>query len=282
MSLVFFILFTVFGYVCGSFCSAIIVSRLFSLPDPRTEGSLNPGATNVLRLAGKKYAAMVLIGDMLKGFIPVVLARSLGMGPVITSFTCFAAVLGHMYPMFFKFKGGKGVATALGGLLGLSFLTGVATIIIWLIIANFTGYASLASIISLLLAPLYAILGFGSLDVFLPLFFVALLILYKHRNNINRLIDGEEPKLKFSRQQFSEVTDDIVIDEQVNQAFEEEEKSADDVIIVAPETTSAESAEPINQEPPTAAEQPIFTDPVTPEPNKSTAKKQKAKKDEAP
>ncbi|WP_419420190.1 glycerol-3-phosphate 1-O-acyltransferase PlsY [Legionella sp. D16C41] len=280
LSFLFFIIFVLFGYICGSFCSAIIVSRIFSLPDPRLEGSLNPGATNVLRLSGKRYASLVLIGDILKGFIPVILAKSLGLGPVISSFTCLAAILGHMYPIFFKFQGGKGVATALGGLLGLSFLAGFVTIIIWLIVANFTGYASLASIIALTLAPLYSIFGFGSIDVFLPLFFMAILIIYKHRNNINRLIDGDEPKLNFSKHHFSEVTEDIVIDEQVNQAFEEEEKTAD---VVSPEeslaraeasdSTATDNQEDINREPPTAAEQPIINDPT------STTTKQQPKQD---
>ncbi|STX50494.1 transmembrane protein [Legionella busanensis] len=284
-----FIIFVIFGYICGSFCSAIIVSRLFSLPDPRLEGSLNPGATNVLRLAGKKYAALVLVGDMLKGFIPVILARSLGLGPIITSFTCLAAVVGHMYPVFFKFQGGKGVATALGGLLGLSFVTGIATIVIWLIVANFTGYASLASIIALIFAPLYSILGFGSVDVFIPLFFMTFLIIYKHRNNINRLIDRDEPKLSFSKHRFSDVTEDIVVDEQVNQAFEEEEKTAD--IIIEDESANKPTEEPIYatadqqedsaSEPPSAAEQPIFTDPATPE-TVRTPKKKKKKSDNEP
>lgn len=287
MSLLFFIFFSIVGYLCGSFCSAIIVSRLFSLPDPRVEGSLNPGATNVLRLAGKKYAALVLLGDMLKGFLPVILAKSLGMGPIITSFTCLAAVLGHMYPVFFKFQGGKGVATALGGLLGLSFLAGIVTVVFWFIIAKFTGYASLASIISLVLAPLYSSLDVGNVDVFLPLFFMALLILYKHRNNINRLIDGEEPKLKFSHHQFSEVADDMIVNEQVNQAFEEEEKVADEVIIEEDSSDSVE--EPINkaaasedtviQESPTAVEQPIISDSATPEINKSHKQKKNPNKD---
>ncbi|WP_207385967.1 glycerol-3-phosphate 1-O-acyltransferase PlsY [Legionella gresilensis] len=285
-----FIIFAIFGYICGSFCSAIIVSRLFSLPDPRLEGSLNPGATNVLRLAGKKYAALVLVGDMLKGFIPVILARSLDLGPFITSFTCLAAVVGHMYPVFFKFQGGKGVATALGGLLGLSFVTGIATIVIWLIVANFTGYASLASIISLIFAPLYSILGFGSVDVFIPLFFMTFLIIYKHRNNINRLIDRDEPKLSFSKHRFSDVTDDIVVDEQVNQAFEEEEKTADTIVedVSATEpteepiyATADQQEDNITSEPPSAAEQPIITDPATPE-TVETSKKKRKKSDNKP
>lgn len=189
----------IIGYLLGSLCSAIIVSRLFSLPDPRTEGSRNPGATNVLRLAGKKYAAIVLLGDMLKGLIPVLLAKVLGAGPTTVGFTCLAAVIGHMYPIFFRFHGGKGVATALGGLLGVHFILGIMVIATWLLVANFTRYSSLASIISILLAPMFAMLTIGKLEIFPPLFLVALFVLYQHRNNITRLIDGEEPKIRFSR-----------------------------------------------------------------------------------
>lgn len=190
---------TAIGYLCGSLSSAIIVSRLFSLPDPRQNGSKNPGATNVLRLAGKKYAIMVLFGDVLKGLLPVLLAKVLGSPPSLVAYTCFAAVFGHMYPIFFDFKGGKGVATALGGLLGLHFIVGVVVIATWLLVANFSRYSSLASIISLTFAPFFTILVTESISTFLPLFFMTVFILYKHRANITRLIDGEEPKMTFRR-----------------------------------------------------------------------------------
>ncbi|CDZ76726.1 G3P acyltransferase [Legionella massiliensis] len=188
----------VVGYLFGSVCSAVIVSQLFSLPDPRTEGSKNPGATNVLRLAGKKYAAIVLLGDMLKGLLPVLLAKILGADHVAICFTALAAVIGHMYPVFFRFHGGKGVATALGALLGVNFILGVMVIATWLLVANFTRYSSLASIVSIILAPIYAMLAIGHLEIFPPLFFITLLVIYQHRNNITRLIDGEEPKIKAS------------------------------------------------------------------------------------
>ncbi|MBA2651303.1 MAG: glycerol-3-phosphate 1-O-acyltransferase PlsY, partial [Tatlockia sp.] len=186
------------GYLLGSICSAIVVSRLFSLPDPRTEGSMNPGATNVLRLAGKKYAIIVLLGDMLKGLIPVLIAKALGAGPIIASFTCLAAVLGHMYPIFFGFRGGKGVATAIGALLGLNLILGVMVIATWLIVANFTRYSSLASLISIVLSPIYSLFTINRLELLTPLSLIALFIVYQHRNNITRLIDGDEPKIKFS------------------------------------------------------------------------------------
>ena len=188
----------VVGYLVGSVCSAVIVSRLFDLPDPRQEGSKNPGATNVLRLAGKQYAIIVLLADMLKGLLPVLLAKLLGGGPIIVGFTCFAAVLGHMYPIYFNFKGGKGVATAIGALLGFHFILGVIVIATWLLIANFTRYSSLASIVSLLLAPFYSLYAARGFEAFPPLMCIALFVIYKHRDNISRLIDGTESKIDLS------------------------------------------------------------------------------------
>lgn len=196
LSVLLFVLVIVIGYLCGSVCSAIIVSQIFSLPNPCTEGSRNPGATNVLRLAGKKYAAIVLIGDMLKGLLPVLLAKFLGAGPATLGFTCLAAVIGHMYPVFFDFKGGKGVATALGALMGLHFIMGVVVLTTWILVANFTRYSSLASLISLTLAPLMAVASIGHPDTFPPILLMTALIIYKHRDNISRLIDGTEPKIK--------------------------------------------------------------------------------------
>ncbi|RUR17621.1 glycerol-3-phosphate 1-O-acyltransferase [Legionella sp. km535] len=194
-----FLFLVILAYLMGSFCSAIIVCRVFGLPDPTVEGSKNPGATNVLRLAGKKYAALVMVGDVLKGTIPVLIAKALGATPVTIAFTALAAVVGHMFPVFFKFKGGKGVATAIGALLGFHFIIGVLVAATWLLVANFSRYSSLASIVSISLSPFYTLLLVGQLDIFPPLFFIALLVLYKHKNNINRLIDGVEPKIKFKQ-----------------------------------------------------------------------------------
>ncbi|KTC86162.1 MULTISPECIES: glycerol-3-phosphate 1-O-acyltransferase PlsY [Legionella] len=223
MAVLVFIFFVALGYLSGSVCSAVIVSRLFSLPDPRISGSQNPGATNVLRLAGKKYAAMVLIADMLKGLLPVLLAKIFDAEPITISFTCLAAVLGHMYPVFFGFHGGKGVATAIGALLGLHFILGVIVIATWLLVANFTRYSSLASIISMALAPLYALLTIGRLDIFPPLFFIALFVLYKHRNNITRLIDGDEPKIKFKRSNLDEEIIAAIEEQAIDNQLDEEE-----------------------------------------------------------
>lgn len=180
----------------GSFSSAIIVCKLFGLPDPRTEGSGNAGATNVLRFAGKSYALLVMLGDVLKGTIPVLVAKAMNADVTIVGFTALAAVIGHVYPLFFNFKGGKGVATAIGALLGFHFIVGVMVAATWILVANFTRYSSLASMTSITLSPFYVLLLTGQLDAFPPLFIMVLLILYKHRSNISRLMDGVEPKIK--------------------------------------------------------------------------------------
>lgn len=197
MSALFFTLIISLSYLAGSICSAVIVSRMFSLPDPRSTGSNNPGATNVLRLAGKKYAVIVLLADALKGFLPILIAKILGVGLMTMSFACLAAVIGHMFPFFFDFKGGKGVATALGALLGLNFILGILVIGTWLLVAYFSRYSSLASMISIILAPFFAFCLFGQFSVIPGLLLMSLFILYKHKNNITRLIDKEEPKIQF-------------------------------------------------------------------------------------
>lgn len=200
-----FILLVVLGYLIGSISSAIIISRVFALPDPRAEGSKNPGATNVLRLSGMHYAAGVVIADILKGTLPVLIGQLFHASPTTLGFTALAAVVGHVFPIFFEFKGGKGVATAIGAMYGLNLFLGVLVSAIWLLLANFTRYASLASIITVCLAPLLAITIMGELDVFPPLFFITLLVLYKHRNNITRLMDGNEPKIKLKQNILEEV-----------------------------------------------------------------------------
>ncbi|MFT4060026.1 MAG: glycerol-3-phosphate 1-O-acyltransferase PlsY [Legionella sp.] len=199
----------IFAYLMGSICSAVIVSKTFSLPDPRTEGSNNPGATNVLRLAGKKFALLVLITDILKGTIPVLVAKIFSDDPMLLGFVALAAVIGHMYPVFFNFEGGKGVATAIGALLGFQFIMGTMVIATWLLIARFTRYSSLASIISICLAPFYGLIMIGHIEIFPPLFLMALLIIIKHKNNISRLLDGVEPKIQLKKTNvFEEVMDD--------------------------------------------------------------------------
>lgn len=191
-----FVFFVAIGYLMGSLNAAILVSRFFSLPDPRAEGSKNPGATNVLRLAGKQYASLVMLVDLLKGLIPVVLAQFFNASPVVVSFTAFAAVLGHMYPVFFEFKGGKGVATSIGALLAFHLSIGILVALTWLLVAKLTRYSSLASIVSICLAPLFSLLLFTDIATFPALFLIALFVLFKHAANISRLILGKEHKIK--------------------------------------------------------------------------------------
>lgn len=189
------IFYIIVAYCVGSICSAVIVCRLFGYPDPRTAGSNNPGATNVLRIAGKQCAIAVLIADMLKGFLPVLLVNLLGGNSILLGFVALAAVLGHMFPIFFKFKGGKGVATALGAILGLYWLLGAMVIATWLIIARLTRYSSLASILSVTAAPFYSLMILGNVNAFIPLMIITLFVLYKHHENILRLIDKTESKI---------------------------------------------------------------------------------------
>jgi len=187
------------AYLVGSISSAILVCRLAELPDPRTEGSKNPGATNVLRIGGKKYAIMVLMADLLKGLLPLLLAHALNLSSSAMAYTCLAAVAGHMYPVFFKFKGGKGVATALGAFLGFHFIMGSVAIATWLIVANFTRLSSLASIVAITLMPFYSLFVTGNLNAFYPLLLIAIFVLYQHRENISRLVVGMEPKINIKR-----------------------------------------------------------------------------------
>jgi acyl phosphate:glycerol-3-phosphate acyltransferase len=189
--------FVVIGYFCGSLSSAIIVSRLMHLPDPRTVGSKNPGATNVLRVSGKLPALLVLIADMLKGLLPVLVARILGLSGFELGLVAFCAFLGHLYPIFFGFKGGKGVATFFGTIFALSVWAGIATIVTWILIALIFRYSSLAALIAAILSPIYfaIFIDFGYL---IPLLAMSLIILWNHRSNIARLRMGTESKIKLS------------------------------------------------------------------------------------
>jgi len=187
------------AYLFGSICSAVIVSKLCHLKDPRLEGSKNPGATNVLRLSGKKYAVIVLLVDMLKGTLPVLLAHLFGLHPFVLGVVCLAAVLGHIYPIFFNFKGGKGVATALGALLGLSPLLGLCVIMTWLLTALISHFSSLASIVALSLAPVYVLFFSNKAQALLPLLILAAVVLYQHRENCTRLCNKTEPKINLSK-----------------------------------------------------------------------------------
>lgn len=180
------------AYLVGSLSSAVVLCKLAGLPDPRTQGSGNPGATNVMRFGGKKLAAVVLIIDVLKGVIPVLAGRLLGVDIEILALIALFAFLGHLYPVFFQFKGGKGVATALGAFLALSPLMALAALITWLIVFSLSKISSLSAIIAAVLAPLFSFWlvdsGFATGMVLL----IALLLLMRHSGNIRRLLAGQE------------------------------------------------------------------------------------------
>ncbi len=194
-----FFIFLIIGYGLGSLSSAIIVSKLMKLQDPRTGGSKNPGTTNVLRLSGKFPAVIVLVCDILKGFLPVIIGLLLGLGGLSATLIGLAAIVGHMYPAYYQFKGGKGVATALGVLFALSIYLFIAVIIIWLLVAIITRFSSLASMIAIGLSP--ALATYLTNPHYFPgLVIIAILIICKHWENILRLIEGKESKIKLKRQ----------------------------------------------------------------------------------
>jgi glycerol-3-phosphate acyltransferase PlsY len=195
---------TLAAYLVGSLSFAVIVSRLMGLEDPRTFGSRNPGATNVLRSGNKGAAIVTLLLDALKGFLPVFAVRlwgkSFGLDDGTVAMVGLAAFLGHLWPVFFKFQGGKGVATFIGVVFGIHPLLGVATGATWLIIAFFFRYSSLASLVSAAFAPAYYLLGdhiqwYSDPFVATALFAMAVLLAYRHRENIGRLMRGKESRL---------------------------------------------------------------------------------------
>ncbi|WP_404391156.1 glycerol-3-phosphate 1-O-acyltransferase PlsY [Pseudoalteromonas phenolica] len=181
------------AYLIGSVSSAVLVCQLFKLPDPRFSGSNNPGATNVLRLGGKLPAALVLAFDILKGTIPVWGAYFLGVEPNWLGAIAVAACLGHIYPVFFHFNGGKAVATAFGALLPIGLSLGGLLIATWAIVVWLTRYSSLGAIVTVALAPLYTWLIKPLYTV--PVSFLTVLIIFRHRANIKRLLQGKEPKI---------------------------------------------------------------------------------------
>jgi len=192
------------AYLVGSLSFAVIVSRAMGLNDPRTFGSKNPGATNVLRSGSKAAAIVTLFLDAFKGWLPVMLVKwygaPYGLGDGTMAMVGLAAFLGHLFPVFFKFEGGKGVATALGVLLATSWILGLATGITWLLIAYFFRYSSFASLVSSVFAPVYYIFGDGVVwamdkSVMLSTAVMSLLLIWRHAENIGRLAKGTESKL---------------------------------------------------------------------------------------
>ena len=193
------ILFAMGAYLIGSVSFAIVVSKLLRLEDPRTYGSQNPGATNVLRTGNKLAAVLTLVGDCSKGWFAVVLAiyfsTPLELGITGVSLAAFAVFAGHVWPIFFGFKGGKGVATALGVLLALSPPVGVTTLCTWIIIAYTYRYSSLAALVAAVFAPIYQLLLFGPGVKLAAIFFMSVILVYRHRGNIANLRAGTETRL---------------------------------------------------------------------------------------
>lgn len=184
------------GYLFGSISTAILVCRVMGLPDPRTDGSFNPGATNVLRLGGKKAAIMTLVGDMLKGLLPVLLARMLDADPLILAGTALAAFLGHLYPVFFRFQGGKGVATALGVLYGLNWQVALLSSLIWLVMAFIFRYSSLAALTAMVLMPGIFWWLQPEPAIVIGMAIMSVILIWRHRSNIANLLTGDEKKIR--------------------------------------------------------------------------------------
>lgn len=180
------------AYLAGSISSAILVCKLMSLPDPRDQGSGNPGATNVMRIGGKKAAAITLLGDLLKGLLPVYFANVLNVSPEIVAMTGLAAFLGHLYPVFFGFKGGKGVATSIGVLLGFSWWLGLIFMAIWLSIYKISKISSLSALVASTISPVVTWYLTKEIYLLLAALVITIILLWRHKSNIQRLLAGQE------------------------------------------------------------------------------------------
>ena len=183
------------AYLAGSAASAVLVCHAMGLPDPRGEGSGNPGATNVLRIGGKGPAALTLAGDVLKGVLPVLLARSLALSPTVEALSALAAFLGHLYPLYFRFQGGKGMATALGAIAALAWPVAGIMCALWLAVAAATRFSSLASMTAAVAAPVAALWLAPHPGNLAVLVVIAAFLLWRHRGNVQRLIDGTESRI---------------------------------------------------------------------------------------
>jgi len=193
------IIFTIAAYLIGSISFAVVASRAFGLSDPRTYGSKNPGATNVLRSGSKKAAIATLVGDCAKGWLAVWLAihfsEQFDFGDGTVALVAIAVFLGHLWPVFFRFVGGKGVATALGVLLGLNPWLGLATLVTWVVVAYAFRYSSLAALVAAVFAPFYYGLLFGADEKLFAVIVMSALLLWRHSGNITNLIAGKEPRI---------------------------------------------------------------------------------------
>jgi acyl phosphate:glycerol-3-phosphate acyltransferase len=183
------------AYLIGSLSAAIIVCRLLGLEDPREGGSKNPGATNVLRLHGKTAGILSLTGDLLKGVIPVLVARYSGTPDEVIALSGLAVFLGHLYPVFFKFQGGKGVATSLGVLLATSWLLGLSFMMTWLTVASISRYSSLAGMTAALCSAIFALWLTSNIAYPIVFLIMAIFLITRHQQNITRLLAGTESKI---------------------------------------------------------------------------------------
>jgi glycerol-3-phosphate acyltransferase PlsY len=183
------------AYLLGSISFAMIAAKLFGLADPRSYGSGNPGATNVLRSGNKKAALFTLIGDALKGWVAVFVAQQMGFSDSVIGLVALAVFFGHLFPIFLKFKGGKGVATAAGVLFALDPLIGLAVMGTWLLVAFASRYSSLAALLAAALAPLYTALIHGTNGQILVISIIAMTLIGKHWQNLQRLLAGQESKI---------------------------------------------------------------------------------------
>ena len=190
-----YLIYALAGYLVGSVSTAIITCKLMGLEDPRSVGSNNPGATNVLRHGGKKAAIITLIGDMLKGLAPVIAVTMIEPAAAAIAITGLGAFLGHVFPVYYGFKGGKGVATYYGVLLGFSWVAGIAALLIWLLTAFVSKISSLSALVSALSAPFVLWYSSHSPELTVILGLMTALLFWRHRSNVSNIIDGKEHKI---------------------------------------------------------------------------------------
>ncbi len=192
---IFFIFLLIASYIIGSINSSIIFSKIYKLPDPRGYGSKNPGATNILRSGNKFLAITILTFDILKGFLPVFIAYYFIEDKLYVQIIGFFAVVGHIYPVFYNFKGGKGVATALGSILGFDPILGLICLLTWLITVFLFRYSALSAIVSFTFLPVYTWLSYENLAITSIYLFLAIVVIYKHKKNIENLLNNKETKI---------------------------------------------------------------------------------------
>ena len=189
------ILFTVLAYIIGSFSTAIITCKVMGIEDPRNTGSNNPGATNVLRHGGKKAAIITLFGDMLKGLIPVLLVTQLQLEAPVIALVGLFALLGHVFPVYYSFKGGKGVATYYGVILGMSWQVGLIALVIWLLVAAILKISSLSALISIFATPFILWYFTQSIELTAAVALMSIVVFWRHKKNIKSLLQGSEAKI---------------------------------------------------------------------------------------